>query len=126
MTSNGSVNVYSVLFPLFVCGGVLGSCFVRKYFVSFLVSAGEERLVVSRLLSSGCHGAVIVLCIFLVVPLAGLWRMIVAFSGHIHLLFISYSSCDSLQVSLLQCYFLPLCVCLCVYVKACVCACVHT
>ena len=72
MPSDSSAVVYSVLFPLFVCGSVLGSCFVIQYFVSFLLSAGEERLVVSRLLSSGCHGAVIVLCIFFVVHRVGL------------------------------------------------------
>ena len=35
---------------------------------------------------------VVVLCLFLMVPLAGLWCVIVAFPGHTHLLYIPSES----------------------------------
>ena len=71
-------------------GGVLVSCFVGQNFVSFLVLQTSHRvreLVALLLWYSECHVSVIVLCLILTVPLVGLWFVIVAFSGHSHLLF---------------------------------------
>ena len=74
-----------------IWGGVLVSCFVGQNFVSFLVLQPSHRvreLVALLLWYSECHVSVIVLCHILTVPLVGLWFVIVAFSGHSHLLFL--------------------------------------
>ena len=60
---------------------------VRSSFA--IIPLGKGELVVLLLLSSGCYmyAAVIVLCLFLVVPWVCLWCVIVAFPGHSHLRF---------------------------------------
>ena len=51
-------------------------------------------IVALPLLSSTCHEAVIVLCLFLIVPYVGLQCVIVSFPGHTHLLLIRlYTGC---------------------------------
>ena len=60
-----------------------------QYFASFLYSfaiipLGKKELVVLLLLYFVCPIADIVVCVFLTVPWAGLWSVIVTFPGHTH------------------------------------------
>ena len=65
-------------------------CFVVHYSVSFLVCnhlTGKEKAGCFTLIAFLCHLSVSVLCHFITVPLVGLQHVIVALTGHIHLLF---------------------------------------
>ena len=72
-----------LLLPLFVWVFLLGLCIVINYLLSVLSSFAvillrKRELVVLYLLSSCCHVAVCVLCLFLVIPWVGLQRVIMA------------------------------------------------
>ena len=63
---------------------MLGLCFMMWFLMAFLVLR-RGGVIALLLLCSFCLVAVCVLYLFLVVPVLGLWSVIVAFSGHIHL-----------------------------------------
>ena len=53
-----------------------------KIFASFAIVLLKKRELVSLLMCSSCHVADGVMCLFLLVPLACLWYVIVIFPGH--------------------------------------------
>ena len=73
LLGSGSVVAHSLfIFAPIACGGsVFGPCSVMQYLVSFLVaiiSLRKRELVALLELSSCCHVAVCLLCLFLTVP----------------------------------------------------------
>ena len=62
-------------------------CFVMYLSSVAIISLSQRELVALLLLSLCCHVAVGFLYLFLVVQWVGLQCVIVAFPGHIHLLF---------------------------------------
>ena len=77
-----------------VCGGGGGFCYVFVlfcgalrcfWFCNHIISLGKRELVALLLLCSECHVTVAFLWLFLAVPWAGLWCVIVALPSHTHL-----------------------------------------
>ena len=64
---------------------VLVFCAVFSDISSFaIISLGKRELVVLLCLSSWCHMAAVVLCLFLIMLWVGLRSVIVTFPGHTH------------------------------------------
>ena len=72
-----------------------------QYFVSSLVClTGERARCFTFIVLLARHVAVIVLCLFLYGPWAGLQCVIVAFPGHTHILFAAFLYCGVLCYNL--------------------------
>ena len=73
-----------------------------------IILLGNREPVALLLLSSSCNVAVIVLCLFLTVSWVGLQRVIVPFSGHVHLLSVVklYQTVCKIQFGILYCVYI--------------------